>query len=98
MGKPINKPIKLTAILVDRETKEIAQKISFKNRLPRLLILKLGAWLAVVASDYPPDKYKLLLYVEGDDHDKRVAELKNWAKTKGITLLEDVIPYTPPAR
>jgi len=91
MGTPVTQPIKLVALLVKRSTGELAAKNIIKNRAWRLIVIKLGLWLSTLADAYPPEEYRLVVSLDGDDEDERVKKLKEWFRKKGITILEETI-------
>ncbi len=89
-GKPVNPPIILKAYLINRSTGKIEVSQGFRNRLPGLLLVKLSTWLFSVSDIYPPNKYKLVVQVDGAN-DNRISILKNKLRELGITVIEEPI-------
>ncbi|WFO75579.1 hypothetical protein J4526_01445 [Desulfurococcaceae archaeon MEX13E-LK6-19] len=86
MGKVKNKPIALKAFLVDRKTTKIVTSRSFRNRIPLYLYIKLAAWIFAIKDEYPSDKYKLIVHIEGDENDPRVRFLEEQLSKSNIEI------------
>jgi len=90
MGKPVNSLITLRAYLLDRKTGKIVMQRSWKNRIPMLLLVKLSAWIFSLEDEYPREKYKLIVSLEGKQ-DERTEFLRNKFRELGIKIVEEVI-------
>jgi len=88
MGAPKNKPLVLKAFLVERDTGRVVASKTFRNRLPYLLIVKLSAWVFALEDEYPRERYRLMVSLEGGE-DQRTEFLRNKFRELGITVVEE---------